>query len=306
MRHLQHYPKHAVHVTTYSDLQRWVYAFARGDLNLLILIGGPGLEKSRLMHDAVGPQACWIEGHATALGMFIKLFRHRDELAIIDDVDSLYSDRCAVRLLKALCQTDSRKRLAWHSQTATLEREAVPHEFVTTTRVAIIANEWSTLNENVKAIEDRGHVLVFEPTALEVHRRVTEWFRDQEIFDFVASNLHLISSPSMRDYVKAAELKKASLAWRASLLERWGLTETRLLVAMLLADESFTTEQERVDAFTRASGKCAATFYNHAKHLRRTIDVPKLQLSNLPPEPQAPDADILSILRRRHGRLGNG
>lgn len=306
MKQLRHGPKHAVHVTTYSDLQQWIDAFARGVLNLLILIGGPGLAKSRLMRDAVGPQACWIEGHATALGMFIKLFRHRNELAIIDDVDSLYSDRSAVRLLKTLCQTDDRKRLAWHSQTAALDREAVPQEFVTTTRVAIIANEWSTLNENVKALEDRGHVLVFEPTALEVHSRVAEknLLTDQQVFDFIGDHLHLISAPSMRDYFKGAELNAAGLEWKKPLLARWGLTEVRLLVAALMADDRFATERERVDAFVKAGGGSVATYYNHKKLLERPFEVPKFQLSS--PEPQAPDPDILSILRRRHGHLGNG
>jgi hypothetical protein len=37
--------------------------------------------------------------------------------------------------------------------------------------VALIGNDWKTLNADVAALEDRGHVLVFEPTALEVHRQ---------------------------------------------------------------------------------------------------------------------------------------
>jgi hypothetical protein len=41
------------------------------------------------------------------------------------------------------------------------------------------------LNADVAALEDRGHVLVFEPTALEVHHQAAGWFWDQQIFDFV-------------------------------------------------------------------------------------------------------------------------
>ena len=40
-----------------------------------------------------------------------------------------------------------------------------------TSCVALIGNDWKTLNADVAALEDRGHVLVFEPTALEVHRQ---------------------------------------------------------------------------------------------------------------------------------------
>jgi hypothetical protein len=35
-------------------------------------------------------KACWIEGNATPFGMYVKLYRHRDEFVVIDDVDALY------------------------------------------------------------------------------------------------------------------------------------------------------------------------------------------------------------------------
>ena len=50
---------------------------------------------------------------------------------------------------------------------------------IAASRVAIIANAWKTLNDNVAAVQDRGHVLIFEPTALEVHQQVARWFWDQ-------------------------------------------------------------------------------------------------------------------------------
>jgi hypothetical protein len=38
--------------------------------------------------------------------MYAKLYRHKDEFVVIDDVDALYADRSGVRLLKCLCQTE--------------------------------------------------------------------------------------------------------------------------------------------------------------------------------------------------------
>lgn len=297
-------PDSAIRVTTYSELSRWLAAFASGSLNFIILLGTAGLQKSRMMRDAIGTATCWIEGHATPLAVYMQLYRHRDELVVIDDVDALYSDRTAVRLLKTLCQTEDRKRVAWLSNSRVLEHQSIPHEFITRSRVAIIANEWSTLNQNVTAVEDRAHVLVFEPNAFEVHQRVAEWFWDQEVFDFIAKHLHLIPCPSMRYYALAAAQKDAGLAWRPAFLQRCGLTDTRLLVAKFMADDRFPTVAERVAAFVKASGCCQATYYNHACQLAPPTDVPKIQLSNEKPNLK-PDS-IIDLLRRRHGQLGSG
>ena len=53
----------------------------------------------------------------------------------------------------------------------------------------------------------------------------------------------------MRDYWLSWELKEAGLDWRSCLLERWGLSGKRLLVAQLMADRSFRTVEDRVRAF---------------------------------------------------------
>jgi hypothetical protein len=196
----------AVRIATYDGLDGYVRAFAAGKLNLLVLVGAPGLQKSRVVRDAL-PDACWIEGHATPLCIYLRLWERRDEPVVIDDVDSLYADRGAVRLLKGLCQTERRKTVAWESSTQVLDRQNVPRRFATSSQVLIIANAWKTLNVHVAALEDRGHLLHFEPDVLEVRTRSAAWFWDQEIFDWIGAHLHLIGRPSMRVYRAAWELK---------------------------------------------------------------------------------------------------
>jgi hypothetical protein len=61
-------------------------AFARGAFNLLVLVGARGLQKSPVVRDAL-PDACWIECHATALGIYRRLWESRDEPIVIDDID---------------------------------------------------------------------------------------------------------------------------------------------------------------------------------------------------------------------------
>jgi hypothetical protein len=158
----------------------------------------------------------------------------------------------------------------------------------------------------VAALEDRGHVLVFEPTALEVHRQAASWFWDQEIFDFVAVRLPLTGPHSLRTYRQAWELKQAGLDWRRAVLSRC-LAGPALLVARLKADPSFASEAARVRAFVAAGAGCRATYYHHARKLGPPSPTPKIVLAHsAPPVAEIPTPDHLDDLRRRYGRLGNG
>ena len=93
--------------------------------------------------------------------------------------------------------------MAWHSDARSLERQGIPREFTTKSRVAILSNDWKTLNKNVAALQDRGHVVLFEPSAAEVHAQAATWFDDDEVYAWFAANLHRVREPSLRYYVRA-------------------------------------------------------------------------------------------------------
>jgi hypothetical protein len=65
----------------------------------------------------------------------------------------------------------------------------------------------------VAALLDRGHVLLFRPSAAEVHEQAGRWFDDREIHDWFAANLHRVREPSLRHYMRARELKAAGMDW---------------------------------------------------------------------------------------------
>src|SRR5229473_4798139 len=244
-------PPHAVRVPTYVELEQYVRAFAAGHLNLLMLFGPPGVGKSRCLRQALDHRVCWISGQATPLGIYMQAYEHRHQPLVLDDVDGLYAERSGIRLLKALCQTEPRKTLSWHTATPILQRRSVPPQFTTTSRVALVGNDWKTLNADVAALEDRGHLLFFEPSPAEVHCQAALWFWDQEIFDFVVEHLHLFAHHSLRTYHHAWELRQAGLDWRQGVLGRC-LTGIALSVAKLKADPAFTSEAARVEAFIQS------------------------------------------------------
>jgi hypothetical protein len=299
-------PDSVVRVHTYNELEHYARAFAAGHLNLLMLCGNPGIGKSQCFRGALGSKVGWINGSASAFGIYLLAFEYRNQPIVLDDIDGLYRDRHGIRLLKALCQTDTVKTLCWQTGAVTRDPQGVPRLFSTTSKVAIIANQWHALNADVSALEDRGHCLHFVPTTLEVHRQAAGWFWDQEVFDFVATYLHLIQQHSLRTYVLAWELKKAGLNWRETVLSRF-LQGATLEVAKLKSNPSCATEKDRVRAFVAAGLGCRATYFNCSKKLRPPVGEPLIRLvRSSPPEPARLSDDILGRLRRRFGFLGNG
>jgi len=272
---------------TYVELRRFAEAFANGHLGLMLVFGDGGLGKSRCIHQAVGNRACWIEGTASPFGIYCTAYEHRGKNLVLDDVDGLYSDRNGLRLLKCLAQTEPIKRVSWQTDAPGLDRRCIPRSFTTTSNIAIIANRWRSLNKDVQALEDRGHILSFEPSPDEVHRSAADWYWDQEIFDFVGSHLYLTERPSLRTYIVAYERKVAGLDWRSAVLTRC-LSGPTLEVAKLRSDKTFTTEESRAAAFVVAGHGCRATYFNHARRLRSTeiISRLKLRITEPPPRPQ--------------------
>src|SRR5712691_5513515 len=247
-----------------------------------MIFGPAGVGKSRCVHHALGSHVCWIGGQATPFGIYLLAYEHRHEPLVLDDVDGLYADRSVIRLLKALGQTERTKTLSWQSAAPTLERRGIPRQFTTTSRVALVGNAWKTLNADVAALEDRGHLLLFDPAPLEVHRQAARWFWDQEIFDFVADHLHFFAQHSLRTYHQASELKQAGLDWRQGVLSRC-LEGTALEVAKLKANRAFASEAERVRAFVQSGAGCRATYFRHAKKLLPVAGQPKILLTHTSP-----------------------
>jgi hypothetical protein len=182
-----------------------------------------------------------VEGHVQPFGLYQKLWEFRDRPVVLDDVDRLYADPGCVRLLKPLCAAAKVKRISWLSN-ATREGAGVPDAFSTASNVALVANDWRTCNANVRALEDRAIIIVFDPSNEEVHRKAAHAFDDAAVYGFIARWLAWIPALSLRFYEKGSRLRRAGFAdWQESLLQMI-LPDFRLaVVAALQSDPSFHT-----------------------------------------------------------------
>jgi hypothetical protein len=266
----------AITVQTYDDATTWLKHFVDGLFSLVFLIGRPGIGKSQMALKALGERRhAWIEGHATKLAFYMKLYEHRDEPVIIDDENTLVQDKGKLALMNSLCQTNPVKTLRWDSTTRLLEERGVPTEFRTSSSVLIITNEMRNISRQTAAMLDRGQPLLFRPSAAGIHREVADFFTDKEIYDFIGEWLPFIPDLSMRDYVKAGQIKKAGRQdWRELLHKQWKCSRLAR-VAALRADPSFATEEERVQAFV-VSGGSRATYFRDVARLRRLGGLPRI------------------------------
>jgi hypothetical protein len=259
--------QNALQVSTFDEFTHLVRQFVAGLIRFLMIVGGPGTAKSQSVHRAVGNRPhLYLETHATAFGMYHKIYEHRGMPIIIDDLDHLYRDQASVRLLKSLCNTDMVKQLCWPSRHPDIVSGEVPASFTTTSPVCLIANEWQTVNANVQAIEDRAIIVHFTPSAGEVHVRVREWFDDEEVYDFIEEHLSYITRPSMRHYLKGTQLRQASPdRWKDQLLKIMGLDEKVKAIRQLITAPDYANDAERVAAFETGGYGSRATFYRWKK-----------------------------------------
>ena len=86
------------------------------------------------------------------------------------------------------------------------------------------------------------------------------------IYEWFATNLHWVREPSLRNYVRARELKAAGMDWTDVLAEEVENPRARL-AAELLASPAYDSTAARVKAFAQQGGGCRATFFNYRRKL---------------------------------------
>jgi hypothetical protein len=305
-------PPHCLVVREYDELRSLILAFAKGAYQLMCIIGGPGLSKTetvtRTLREVLGPNG-WglIKGKHTELDLYQRLHHYRSVPVVLDDLDDLLRSAANVMLLKSVADTSPVKRVEWGSNHAAFAN-GLPKSFESVSRICMICNDWEKVSRNISAVYDRGLVILFQPSALEVHRELARggWFTDEEVFQFIGTNLFLVTEPSFRFYLMAADHKKAGLDWRDLVLRTMesDANPKLILVARLLADPRYDAgprpEAARVEAFKTMGGGSRAAYHRHQAELlarRGAIDPGEVPAIKLPPP--KPDLHYLAQQERR-------
>jgi hypothetical protein len=302
------HPAHALLVKEYREFRQIVEAHAARHYNMLTIIGPPGVGKSEIIRRAmqsVHGSGRWgsIRGKITPLDLYSQLYKYRLHPLVLDDLDDLLAKPDNTALLKAVCDSQLVKRVEWRSNHHFFSRGELPQEFISISRICMIANDLNALNKNVAALHDRSVVVQFQPSAIAIHQEVATggWFGDAEVFDFVGRHLHLMSAPSFRFYLTAMEHKRAGLDWR-TLTRRTiesSIDPALMLVAILAVDPAFdhlpAPETAREQEFRKRSGLSRATYFRYKQSLQSSLGSLDVQAAaKMTLSPYKPDLQALS------------
>lgn len=288
-------PIHPITVNTYAELREDVQAFADGKYNFMMLLGQTGVGKTETVLPALKRHDyLHIKVKVTAYELYCALYEANSagvEYVVIDDVKDIFRNKHCISLLTALTETTPLKKLSWNTASIsrgsreTSDGETIETSFYTSMRLIIIVNEWETLSEDVRALESRGIMVVFRPSAVEVHCEVFKggWYHDQEVYDFVFSHLRYLSQPSIRHYVVASEQRMAGRPWQKRLLE-WICPDIRhAAILELMCDPTFESETKRAAEYHKRGYGSERQYWRLKKELesvqtaRRLDQNPKLK-----------------------------
>jgi hypothetical protein len=157
------------------------------------------------------------------------------------------------------------KRLGWHTASTHLDKKDIPKEFETRSRVCIIANEWKALNKNLGALEDRGVLILFQPTAAEVHAKAK--CSDKEVYDFIGKHLSLIGQPSIRQYRQAVTIKNQGLDWKKYLFQTWQADPKMVAMIDVLNDPTIKDKGQMEEEWIRRAGSSRPTYFRYLQTL---------------------------------------
>jgi len=227
-------------VKTKFHLQdRFVDSVVNGRSTSFLLYGGTGTGKSvsvlksldrlgyQLAQDGIeGKVYAYLKGKVSPYGLYCTLYRNRNGLVVIDDVDDMWKNPVLNALLKASMDSTGHRIISWEGARTPLMDDS-PTSFVFEGKVIIITN--ATKVEVKDAIVGRTLSMELELTKDQMVERMKEIapYLDSnlspeervEVLDYIVQNQKQISAFSLRTLVHGFALKESNPdCWKMMLM----------------------------------------------------------------------------------------
>ena len=229
----------------------------KGQARALIVSGPAGLGKSFTVesvvsdYDDTGKKAAICKGFIRPTGLYKTLYeyRHKGDVIVFDDCDSVFQDGDALNLLKAACDTTERRRIMWGAETRMTDVDGapLPWSFEFEGSVIFITNYdfdqaiegGSRFSEHFKALISRSHYIDVGLRSVRdylirikqvvgmgmLKDRGLNEFQQEEVIDYIFDNACALRELTLRMVIKVAELYVTEpIRWKSiakvSLLKR--------------------------------------------------------------------------------------
>ena len=149
-------------------------ATAKGINRAMIVQGPPGLGKSHGVERAAEEIAGdfeHIKGYIRPTGLFKTLYknRHKGNLIVFDDIDSLFGEETCLNILKSACDSSDVRKISWLSNAVMEDEdgEEIPSSFIFNGSIIFITNidfqqqidKGAKMAPHFEAMMSRSHVL---------------------------------------------------------------------------------------------------------------------------------------------------
>lgn len=182
-------------------------------------IGKSYIVKSRLKMAGLNPNEDYIQvsGHSSPFGLFKLLHDHRDEILVMDDVDSIFHQPSSVNVLKAALDSYATRYVSWCSDKADQQELESPFEF--TGRIIFISNLFAERID--PAVRSRSFCFDLRMSNDEISEHMQNILKDlettvdmilkQEVLDFVKSIQNRFMNYNIRVLIQAIRIRKYCL-----------------------------------------------------------------------------------------------
>jgi len=237
----------------FNVLHDMTQAVKEGNVRAMIVTGPPGVGKSFGVEEVLGrndifdqmaerpPKYEVVKGAMSAVGLYAKLYQYADKgnVVVFDDCDSVLLDDLSLNILKGALDTSKRRRIAWNTDSSKLRSEGIPDSFEFNAGAIFITNikfeniRSKKLQDHLMALESRCHYIDLQmDTEREKVLRIKQITQDgmlehynfqnneqEEIIDFIMTNVKRLRELSLRTVLKIADLRKSFPGNWASMAE---------------------------------------------------------------------------------------
>jgi len=258
--------EHQLEIKKYSELEKYISAFGKKQMNLVILVSRAGLGKTTMCEEILMESSPLIlNSHITPLKFFQLVYERtqeeKDGLIIIDEAEIMFRNERLVTMLKILCDTKTERSIRYSSSSPLLKD--YPQEFTTQAKVMLLLNTLNPKDENIRAVMSRGHLINFSPPDTEILEYLRSWATDKEILNYIGNFAPFSKSLNLRTYVLALESKKSRLDWRAEIVK--GLNIDPRLVEIQRLLQKYPSDKKRIEEFEKLGHGSRLTYYRYKK-----------------------------------------
>ena len=231
----------------FSILEMMTKAAVNGDARALIVSGPAGLGKSFTVEqeltewDPNENNHTIIKGFVRATGLYKTLYNYREagQVIVFDDADSVFYDDVALNLLKAVCDTNEKRRVSWLTEGVMVDEESgerVPRGFEFNGTIVFITNldfdamidKGHKLAPHLQALMSRAHYIdlamktrrdyvvrikqVLEKGLLK-KSGLTE-SQERDVVEFIEANTDRLRELSLRMALKIGAIRKIGETWQ--------------------------------------------------------------------------------------------